>query len=208
MKRYQSLFENKELKLGRILFGDFRKKKERDTKLEKEIFNTLSGYVGSKVYSKRKLAQMLLDLKAVQDKYPDVLKPAKKGVYYRMVGIKGEKQKDLKKQIMISGYKGYDRNDPSGKLVVKDIIYNTQSPFESWTTDFKVAEKFHHGQRDFGAPVILRAIIPEKQMIFNSKFMNLLAKEVLGVKESEVLRISKEPIKVDVLLNKELHKML
>ena len=186
---------------GNELFGEYRGKKEPDTKIEIRYFDKLWGFVdNNKKHPKLKTA--LMHLKECTKEYPEILKPDS-NIIYRGAAAKD----DLKKKLFITNLKSlekflsYPTKNIKGQkwaLVDKSYKYNPTFEVQSWSTKISVAENFTPGGGSYigamgfsKAMVIYQAKVGEKELLFNTKFMNKISRDTIGSNEYEILRIGK-----------------
>lgn len=186
MNRFKEVYESKEnckKKFEKILFGTFFKNKETDTKTEEQFFEELRTFLESnRISTKLKTAfDGLMDCK---EYYKRILKPDDK-IVYRGTVISNIQNKKIKWKTQ----RLFD-TDLSGAM-----IYYPHRKIQSWTNDFEGALEFAIGSEmdGLGTVAVLEAKVDE-DFIFNAAFLNKLT----SFDESEIIRVSKEPIAVKV----------
>ena len=128
-------------KYGKILFGDFRKKKESDTEAEKKLFKALQAYYIR--YEKMDL-DTIKELIKIRKHYPDILKPKKKIKYvYRTTTETKKKQHKLLSQkyklgkeykLKVKKSSIFHNNE---MLELKGVSYKPHNNMQSWSTDLE-----------------------------------------------------------------------
>lgn len=171
-----------------VMFGDIKKNPEKDTKIEKYIFDMISNYIRSGFMpEKRKLAGILKKLQQLKNEYSVDLQPPK-SYLYRGLNTKREfyKMATSKKKV--------------GKNPVKiKTTYKPKSQIESWTSNERIAKNFMD-ENDYRYPGVIKVRSPDDSFILNPKLTNVISNEFLGEQEYEVLRVSTQPIDVEVIL--------
>ena len=228
------LVENEEFKTikdkyGKILFGDIRDLKERDTEYEYEQFEDLREFIGSShgVSLNANIIQTFKELLKLKKKFPKVLEPPKyKEVYRGFVAwaSRGDKHKEIT-SLINKALENPDKFIERDSLVIgpkkeyhfyklaKNLkyTYKPHSEIQSWTTSSDSAAAFTNISLDMRRKevninmlsCIIAAVPARNEMLFNDKFVNLVYTD--GTSEDrgefEVIRISKRPIKCDVYIS-------
>lgn len=200
---------------GKYLFGQYRKfygaVKEKNTEVEQEVFDSLLRWIQSA--GRRQVTQQNLDkLLKCKDKYPKILKPTK-ATYYRAVTLPINNNIvkeifDMENKTIDKFWKSKNNRKKFVELANFSMDYVPQYKLESWTTSKSSAFTFMSKAKHIttqpvfrnrkGATFIIKADVPENEMLFNIKFTNKLAVDAGWWPQNEVIRISKNksPIKV------------
>lgn len=196
--RSNQILTEEEKLFGKILFGEFEEfhtyDYEKDTPKEKKIFQELLKFIRGDFIDYPKSATLISALKKLikmKNVYPDVLveKRAKSEPLYRgNITIDDDKLEAFKE----------NKKYPTEWLdyynyVIVPYTYKPHSPVQSWTTMLSVAQRF-------GPECVFRAQIPEKELVFNSLFLNTLVSTTkAAIEEDEVIRVGGS-IKGDLLV--------
>lgn len=201
---------------GKYLFGEYKKFyktiKEPDTELESDVFNSLLQWVQS-AGQRQIIGQNLSKLLKCKEQYPKILNQ-KKGTYYRIVTFQPNKN-EIAKDVLEFEFKINQADDSlefwkdNEKEFLKyqdgKILYKPQFKLESWsinkTSALKFAKKSKHistsmaGQRN-GSSFVIKAELSNDELLFNPKFMNMVAVDQGWWPQNEVLRLttSKKPV--------------
>ena len=207
-----------EEKFGRVLFGDFLRKRgsdnnEPDTKYEKAIFSFVWAWF--KGYHHRDDVQAKIqELSQMKDNYPTLLKPdpaSKAPVLYRTI-YSDQGTQELDRQI-------YDNSiaKDTGQLLqlAKPITYTPKRLAESWSSSLEsiieISEhyRYHKGMGKFPENYIIGAKIPDNERLFKTDFTNAVydaTKHGLFDQDeimNEVIRVSDRPIQGTVYVMKD-----
>jgi len=210
MKRYKEILKERitskeiALKFGDILFGDYRKKGEKDTEYEAKIFNALYNWVsGSYMHGKyRKNFNLVInELKQLKTQYPDVLKPTT-NVLYRLMDMD---LNNFKNDIIF-----FKKENNRWYNPVKHL-YTPLSYVTSWTTSEGVAFGFKNKPvglaidrsipYNFSIRIVAKATFPDDELLFNPSFFNSLSLEITKNRQNEILHLGKKPIKVNYIFD-------
>lgn len=173
---------------GEVLFGDFRDKKEKDTKHEKKLFKLLRNWIGLGERADGELTRALKYLLANKEEYSDILEPTK-NTLYRATLIK----------LPIAAKHGLTK---VGKKAT--VTYKSKSEIQSWTTSVQKAEDFADSALEpdeHEIVVILSAKFPKKELLFKHTFLNKIGAN-FGYNENEIIRVSNKPKKVEARVAK------
>jgi len=176
---------------GKYLFGGFRNL-EPDTQEEEAIFERLRDFLEDHHGPRLEplFVDDLLDLHKLKKYYPDVLRPNTR-VLYRGTVVDGLEviSKELVKEM------NFNKTLPDGSPFLENYTYTPRSIIQSWTTDYQSAVDFATGiSGNYEDGVVLKAVFKDKDLIFNSEFLN----KVQGYNESEIIRIGKSPVKCEL----------
>lgn len=183
-----------------VLFGDVKKHSEKDTEVEKKLFEAVSDFLWeSTPRNKEKAYQALKQLSALKKYFPHDLVPKAKTVY-RGTKVDGKVYKLIHKFPLKRGEEWY-------KI---PYTYKPKSKIQSWTTNKSVAERFSinfHKTKSLSA--ILSTTVDDS-FIMNSGLMNIISGSITGFhnQENEIIRINAKPIKVMIHINASLAKKL
>lgn len=180
--------------IEKVLFGNLKRNKERDTQTEMLLFRTIRSFINDpKPDIKRKTATALTMLNALKKHYPNDLIPKAK-VVYRGTKVNYNTYEKLKLDPTLS----------RRKWVTLLHTYQPMSKIQSWSTKKKIAEffaeKISSSPNDF--PAILMVIVDDS-FIMTSKLMNLIANATSIGSEYEILRLGNKPIRVAIQVKKE-----
>ena len=187
-------------KFEKYLFGTFRKKGEIDTKQEDEIFKKLQIFIGTADSGRRQrpdIVDAIEDLKDCKQYYRDILIPKAK-IVYRAGSIP---TKLLQKQHIKAVTYG-----PGQSFEITGYTYKPNNKVQSWSSNWTIATDFiKNAYGEKRAPCFYKAKV-DSTFLMTAKFMNTINAK-LGFKyggmemgESEILRISKAPIKVTCII--------
>ena len=191
-----------EARFGEYLFGElkpfYKKEKEADTPTEKMIFSFVKDFIVGE-YDRKGVDSVLIhafnELKKCQKDYPEVIKPNSKTLY-RGIGIDKGDVKNIKDLKPSSKRKIW--GDPTSVGVYK---YAGRSKVQSWSESFGTAFDFASGPNNMNKiPVVLEYTFSEKALLFNTKFLNSLSKDVGYSQENEIIRIENKPINTKVYI--------
>lgn len=210
--KWFELLEQNDIDFGSYLFGEFKayynKIIEKDTPYESDIFKLIFDFIGGsfdRVEKPKVLIDALKTLLSQKNKYPEILKPKDKGILYRGTSIsKSEFEKlsfvDDKKIKMIHG----------NEIVTSNTyyIYKSRNEIQSWSTDINTSFSFRGLKSSGEINIVLACDIPESEILFSSKFLNIINKKVFGssagLGEDEIIRVSKKPLKCNLFVYKKL----
>ena len=175
----------------KFLFGDIKSANEKDTKLEKEIYDIIKDYMFNNTKERNAAAKDVLDyLHQYRNVFPDDLIPDSDTVY------RGTNVTDEFYHFMAREHQLED-DERSGKVDFNNInwyktdyVYKPKSFIQSWTTKFRVAEQF---SGDHTNSVILEAKVDD-DFILSTALSNLISKDAGQGEEHEIIRISGNPI--------------
>lgn len=183
-----------DMPFGNHLFGEFRKRNEPDTDMEKRIYSVISNWIhnndeqdGKIVDVAQKLIRLLMD-----GKYEDVLRP-ENGSVYRGLKMSGEEAdsffgKDVMAELNIEN---------PYTVIDKQISYSSRRHLlSSWTYSPLIAKNFMHpratnmstvGKGDT-VSVMMRANIPKSgDFLFNHQEIPVMGAAVYD--EEEVIAV-------------------
>ena len=223
----EDITPNLEKKFGRVLFGDFqhthgiRSDHEKDTEYEEEVFKTLNMWFGGQS-SRQEVQATIKGLSKLKDNYPTLLKPEPSSKFpylYRGLynfDISTHDYKNAFIQQVRSKHASDDDNIETMNIKTRDAdvkkfkphkqieyikdsnqaIYKPIYAAESWTVSLKMAVDILVNH--FGEPpndvMILKAKVPDSERLFSLRFTN----KVYVMKQFEVVRVSKQPIKCEI----------
>lgn len=178
---------------GKYLFGEFRQFygdiKEPDTNFEKNIFSLVTKFVRGEYVNKAKdaiLIKAFKELVKCKRKYGMILTPNKTLLYRGLLlSIDGVKTLKFKK---INNY--YARSVDTYKYTSKSVV-------QSWTPNLKLANQFLDGldMDDKNVPSIIEHDFKnDKELLFNTKFMNEVSTSVGFDIEDEIVRIDNKAV--------------
>jgi len=176
---------------GDVLFGElgFSKDKEQDTEAEKEILNKVLSFIRGEFVSKKKDAALIKAFEALakcRNKYPRILKPETRTLY-RGVALDKSELKNIK----ITKIKNL--------RTIGNFVYKAKSKIQSWTATERIATDFAFDVNIYDRiPVIMEYKFSEKEILFNTDFLNFIATTVFLDTEDEIIRISDKPINVKI----------
>lgn len=226
---------------GKFLFGEYEKfygsVKEKDTKFERETFSAFLNWVESSGGMRNIVFKYLDKLMQCKKEYPKVLEP-NQTIFYRVITLPRDNKyvaDIIELESMQINRRGIANNGDvfwNSEIDRKRLLnyvnfsmdYIPKRKIESWSTSKSNAIKFaidsRHVKTDQafrkvgieGATFIIKATIPDDEVVFNPKFMNKMAVDVGWWPQNEVIRYSKSKnsIKVDasyVTLIPQLHKL-
>ena len=191
-----------------VFLGDIKRSSEPDTEMESKILDVLRKFIGADPgeLPRAETYKLLKQLEKIKNLYPDDLIPKAEYVY------RGTK---VKKKVYDYILDNFDIDDLPD-IIEAETSYTPKSNIQSWSTDYDIAEDFslnhkmsYHWTMDDFKSEVLPAVIKAKvdsTFILSSKLTNLISVTVddIQAEESEIIRLSKRPIKVDLLLNNDM----
>lgn len=192
--------------LGKILFGDLRGKKEPDTRKEKsmeqDILDWVSGSFMNYGDGQNLSKDFVTTLKKLEDlkKYePDVL-ISNSPVSYRAIQYNFE---DLNIKLKME-----DFEEKNGIYYSKKKLNYIPNTFiQSWTPFLKTALLFIKDIYDTPTKerynFVLECKFPEKDLLFNYKFLNIISKKLHMKNQDEILHIGNSTLKVTIIMDKK-----
>ena len=189
--------------IGKILFHKFafyypKNKDEPDTEYEKRVYDSIKSFIRgdfNNVSKDKDLVNVIKELLKCKDDIPLALKPRDVMLYRGSFAGMDMFQKYFTKNVKIFGLS----KRPVYREANVKYKYNPNSLIQSWTTDLNVAKQFMTKQRNSkgfqnGFPIIYKLDKPNKEFIFNDRFLNLFHFD-----EDEVIRLGKS-ITVDSVI--------
>jgi len=183
-------------KFGDWLFGEFRKKKEKDTDIENNYFEYLVSFIEGSFMKdgKTKLLTVLKDLKKCMESYPDILQPNTnnlwRGSSLDTKTINSLRNKYKKQPFSIINKMKFGIS--LFYLIDENWVYSPKSVVQSWSTKSESAVSFSLTNRWYHEAALYNTKFNKNELLFNSKFLNLMAKASLGNEENEIIRIGKK----------------
>ena len=192
-----------EKQFGRILFGDWQfttgltKHHEPDTNYEKQVYKAVKDWIEGE-HNKVKTQNKIIELSRMKDDYPTLLRPDSASKFPKLYrGLYGHTAKGKFRRI--NSKSSYTMTLKGGTSLYRSELkmeYKPKKLAESWTTSKKAAYEFLKYQQGYFDPkkvIIIEATVPQDERLFKTRTMNLL-----GVKEHEIIRVSKKSLLVTV----------
>ena len=197
---------------GEYLFGEFKdywgQVKEKDTDIEKMVFKKIMAFIKGEFADKGAdniLIKALSELKKCQGAYSEILKPNKTHLF-RGIGIeKPDRTQSIPQNFKDSSRK-IDWGDDTTETMVGKWTYKGHSKIQSWTPDFDIAFDFTmrdaRKNKDLYLFGVMEYNFDDSELLFNTKFLDKIAKKFGYVSEDEIIRIENKPIKVNLYVEK------
>ena len=184
----------------KVLFGDLKKSTEKDTKVEKSIFQKLKRFITNPSPDNKEAAHKALQyLKKFKEIFPGDLKSQHEIAYRGTVMNAEEFKEKFSKIINKKMYK-------NGKIIKIPFTYRAKSEIQSWTTNESVAKKFSEkmpyikkraSQMRSNIPLIVTTKIDDT-FLFNPTLTNRVTEKYT---EYEVIRLSKRPKRCTLIID-------
>lgn len=187
-----------EEKFGQYLFdivnGFDWQGREKNTEYEEKLYRKIIKYTFDNNIDKD-LKPSLIDLKKCNKYWKDYITPNAK-IVYRGLEYGYINDYDILNNIKWNKKKLFNFGYMTG-----EYIYKPQREIESWTSKFKVAERFS-GK----SGIILETDVNNTNFMFSTKFLNKVNQNTMVKDEYEIFRMTKNKIKVKIYIKQDMYK--